>query len=83
MEVLLLLVMGAVNIACFLIGAKVGQTVMKGEPVELPEVNPIKTVKDLKARKEAQVEQDKLNIIMRNIENYDGTPYGQEEVPGR
>ena len=34
MEVLLLLVMGAVNIACFMVGAKVGQTVAKGEEVK-------------------------------------------------
>ena len=36
MEVLLLAVMGAVNIFCFLIGARVGQQTAKGEKVELP-----------------------------------------------
>ena len=83
MEVVTILAMGFVCAACFLIGAKVGQTVAKGEPVEMPEVNPVKAVKDFRAKKEAEMEQDKINIIMRNIESYDGTPYGQEDVPGR
>ena len=45
MEVLLLAVMGITNILCFVIGARVGQKVTKGEPVELPTVNPMKAVK--------------------------------------
>lgn len=79
MEVLLLLVMGAVNILCFMIGAKVGQTVTKGEKVELP--NPVKAVEDHRARKEAEMAQSRIDIILRNIESYDGTAYGQQEVP--
>ena len=79
MEVLLLLVMGVTNILCFMIGAKVGQTVSKGEDVELP--NPIKAVEDHRAKKEAEMAQSRIDIILRNIETYDGTDYGQEEVP--
>ena len=40
MEILLILVVGAVNILCFMVGAKVGQTVTKGEEVKLPKLNP-------------------------------------------
>jgi hypothetical protein len=83
MEVLLLAVMGAVNIFCFLIGAKVGQTVVKGEKVEMPSIDPLKAVREHEAKKEAQKEQDRLNAILRNIEAYDGTGRGQEEIPGR
>ena len=79
MEVLLILVVGITNLACFLIGAKVGQKVVKGEPVELP--NPIKAIEKHQAEKEAKYEQSRKDIILRNIENYDGTEYGQEEVP--
>ena len=32
---------------------------------------------------EAQMEQDKIDTIMRNIERYDGTSQGQEDVSGR
>lgn len=83
MEALLLLVMGAVNVLCFFIGAKVGQTVVKGERVEMPSVGPLKAVGEKEARREAQKEQERLNAILRNIEGYDGTSRGQEDVPGR
>lgn len=81
MEVLLLLVMGAVNILCFMIGAKVGQAVAKGEKIEMPSVNPMKAIREHQQRQEAEYQQGKIETIMRNIESYDGTPNGQEDVP--
>ena len=83
MEVLLLLVMGAANIACFMIGARVGQKVTKGEEVKLPTVNPMELVQEQREKRAAKEEQDKRDTILRNIESYDGTGYGQEDVPGR
>lgn len=84
MEVLLLLVMGAVNIACFMIGAKVGQTVAKGEEVKLPAVKPTEAVQVHQTQSEAEVDKKtRLETIMRNIDNYDGTDQGQEDVPWR
>lgn len=83
MEVLLLLVMGATNILCFMIGARVGQKVVKGEEIELPTVNPMEAIREHQEKKEAQREQDRMDTILRNIEGYDGTSYGQEDVPGR
>lgn len=79
MEVLLLAVMAASNIACFLIGAKVGQQASKGEDIllEMPKFDYTKQ----KARKEAEWEQERINTILRNVEAYDGTSYGQEDVP--
>lgn len=82
MEVLLLLVMGIVNILCFMIGAKVGQKVVKGEEVELPTLDPMKAYREHQDRKEAQAQQDKLDVIRSNIDTYDGTGNGQKEVPG-
>lgn len=83
MEVLLLLVMGAVNIACFMIGARVGQKVTKGDEIKLPTVNPMELVQEQREKRAAQEERNKLDTILRNIESYDGTAYGQEDVPGR
>ena len=83
MEALLLTVMGLTNIACFIIGAKVGQTVGKGEEVKLPTVNPVEVYRKHEAKKEAQMEQERIDTIMRNIECFDGTGRGQEDVPGR
>ena len=81
MEVLLLLVMGAANIVCFMVGAKVGQAVSKGEKIETPTVNPLKAYREREAKKEAEYEQSKVDVIMRNIEAYNGTADGQEDVP--
>ena len=80
---LTILVVGFLCMACFCIGAKVGQTVYKGESVELPELNPIKAVKEQRARQEAEMAQGRLETIMQNIENYDGTSHRQEDVPKR
>lgn len=81
MEVLALAVMGAVNVLCFMIGAKVGQKVSNGEEVKLPSVNPLEAYKKHEAKKEAEMEQNRLDTIMRNIEVFDGTPNGQRDVP--
>lgn len=83
MEALLLIIMGAVNILCFMIGAKVGQQVAKGESVEMPSLNPLEAVRKHEAKKVAQHQQDRLDTIMENLEAYDGTGYGQKEVPRR
>ena len=82
MEVLLLAVMGIANVLCFVIGAKVGLAVSKGEEIKLPSVNPVEAYRKHEAKKEADAEQDKIDTIMANIEAYDGTPYGQKDIPG-
>lgn len=81
MEALLLLVMGLTNIACFMIGAKVGQKVVKGEEIDLPTINPLQAYREHEEKREAKKEQDRLDAILRNIESYDGTGMNQEEVP--
>lgn len=84
MELILTLVAcGVMNILCFYIGAKVGQTVVKGEKIEAPTINPLKIAQENRDRKEAEIEQNRLDTIMQNIESYDGTGRGQQDVPGR
>jgi hypothetical protein len=82
-EVLLLAAMAASNILCFVIGAKIGQTVSKGKEIKIPNVNPVEAVREHRSKKEAEMAQDRLATIMRNIECFDGTSRGQEDVPGR
>ncbi len=79
MDTLSLAIMGAVNIICFVIGAKVGQTAQKGEDIrlEIPTVRPAGGFKQKRAERE---EQDRMETIMHNIEAYDGTSLGQREV---
>jgi hypothetical protein len=81
MEILLALTIGVLCIVCFITGAKVGQTVSRGETIETPNINPVKAIREHQARKEAEKEQNRLETIMSNIDNYDGTSYGQKDVP--
>lgn len=81
MEVLALVVFAAANIFCFVIGAKVGQAVSKGEPVEMPTINPMEAIREHQNKREAERAQDKIDVIMSNIESYDGTSNGQRDVP--
>lgn len=80
MEILLVLAVGTLNVVCFLFGAKVGMSVVKGEPIELPSLNPIKAYRERENQKQAEREQDKLSTIMQNIEAYDGTGANQKDV---
>lgn len=82
---IVMLATGALCIGCFFVGAKVGQKVSKGEEINLPTFNPVEAIREAytrhEARQEAQAVQNKYDTIWRNIENYDGTSSGQEDVP--
>ena len=78
MELLLLVSVGAMNILCFVVGAKVGQKVNKGEKIELP--SPTKAIREYKEQKKADAEMERRNTILQNIECYDGTSAGQKDV---
>ena len=83
METVLVLTVGVLCISCFMVGAKVGQTVSKGEEIKLPTINPIEAYREHENKKNAKAEQERLDAIMRNIESYDGTADRQEDLPGR
>lgn len=77
----LVAIVGTLNVVCFFVGAKVGQMVTKGEDVSIDIPNPVEIVREHTERREIEREQDRLDVIMRNIERYDGSANGQEEVP--
>ena len=81
MEILLVLTTGALCIACFFVGAKVGQKVSKGEDIKLPKIDPMQPIREMQERKEADREKERMEAILRNIDNYDGTEQGQEDIP--
>ena len=81
MEVLLLAVMGVVNVLCFVVGAKVGQAVSKGEKIELPHIDPMKAYREHREQKEEDHKRKQFEAILRNVDSYDGTPEGQEDIP--
>jgi hypothetical protein len=81
MDLLTIVAISLLNIICFITGAIVGQKTVKGEKIELPKLNPMEIYRDNQEKKEAAKEMDKLETILRNIERYDGTTRGQEDVP--
>jgi hypothetical protein len=80
----IILAIGTLNIACFFVGARLGQKAYKGEEIKLPEANPIKAVNERNERKAveeaAKLKQIKLETILKNIDRYDGTEQGQIDV---
>lgn len=83
MNVLIILVVCIANILCFYIGARIGQKVIRDEEVTLP--NPVREVQEqvqeYREKRKAKEDQDQLDVILANIERYDGTGYGQQDVP--
>ena len=77
--IILILGIGIMNILCFLIGAKTGQKVIKGETVELPTINPVKAIETYKEDRRQKKEEENFNINLENIDNYDGTGLGQKD----
>ena len=81
--ILLILVVSTFNIMCFFIGAKITQTASKGEEIKAPDLNklnPMTIYREHEEKKEAEKEKNKLEAILKNIERYDGTEAGQEDI---
>ena len=81
--VIIVAVVALANVACFLIGVKTGMAVAKGEPMELHipmAFDYTKQVQRDREQREVEKEQRKYETILRNIESYDGTGIGQEDV---
>lgn len=74
-----LILVGMQNLICTIIGLKIGLALNKGESISSP--SPVKAYKEHTVKKEAKAEQDKLETILHNIETYNGTGFGQLDVP--
>ena len=79
-NILILLALGTLNVVCFFVGAKIGQKVVKGEEIKAPEITIPTPIKDYRAKKQAEYEQDRIDTILANIEAYDGTSVGQKDI---
>jgi hypothetical protein len=78
---LLILVVGTLNVVCFFLGAKVGQSAKEGKEIDIPIKTPMALVREHQDSKKAKKEQERLEALYRNIERYDGTSNGQEDIP--
>lgn len=78
---LIIALVGTLNLVCFFFGAKIGQTTVKGQNIEVPTLNPFEMAREHREKKEQRREQDKLKTMLENIDNYDGTGIGQKDIP--
>ena len=69
-------VIGVFFILTFITGLHYGQKIQRGERIELPQINPIKAVKESikesKQTKEEETKQAELQKFYDAMENYDG-----------
>ena len=74
-----IIILSAINMLCFLIGAIVGQRAFERKPIIM---NPIKEIKEHIEEKELSKEEQKFQDILDNIDAYDGTNIGQKKIGG-
>ena len=74
-------VFGAFVLLSYTLGLKKGQKLSKNEDITMPELNPIKAIQNEIETHEERKKQDQLDIMMSNIDNYDGTGIGQKNIP--
>ena len=79
---LALVLSGTISIVSFVIGAKVGQSASRGEPIKLPELSPVKAFEERREKDAVKKESKRLEALMHNIDTYDGTGAGQRDIPG-
>ena len=68
-------------VSCFVIGARVGQKVIKGESVDIGLKNPIEAYDEYKEKEEQKRMLERQQVVSDNIDNYDGTGLGQKDLP--
>lgn len=78
---ILIITIGLINALCFVLGAKVGQRVQMGKEIEMPRIEPLNAIREYNEGREQRKEQERLKVIAENIDNYNGTSIGQQDVP--
>ena len=69
------------NIACLIVGVKVGQKAHRGEDIRMVNLpNPIEKVQSFKVSQEKKKEQEAVETMLYNIDVYDGTGMGQKDI---
>lgn len=77
----LLFLFGIFIILAYTLGLKNGQKLKNNEEIKIPEINPVKIVRNEIETFEQKKKQDAYETMMANIDNYDGTGLGQKDIP--
>lgn len=89
MELIYIAILSALSMVliffAFITGLHYGSKTKKNEVINLPNVNPVKVVKQKVRDKKEEVKKEKEElleeVILQNIDNYDGTGLGQKDIP--
>ena len=76
----LLFLFGIFIIIAYTLGLKNGQKLKNNEEIKMPEINPVKIVRNEIERFEEKKRQATFETMMSNIDNYDGTGLGQKDI---
>lgn len=81
--VLMIFIIEIFNIIAFMLGARLAYQFQNKEEIKMP--NPIKATKqyieEFKENKETEKQRKETNIMLENIDNYDGSSAGQKDIP--
>lgn len=76
------IILVVINIITLLIGVKIGMSVSNRKEITL---NPVKAIKEHREEKiekrEADLKERQMETMLKNIDNYDGSGFGQQEIP--
>lgn len=81
MTILISILISTINLLCFYFGVRIGQKVAKKEEIKIEGLNPVKVIETINQSNEDRKEQERMRIIAENIDNYDGTGLGQQDIP--
>ena len=81
MTILISMLISTINLLCFYFGVRIGQKVAKKEEIKIEGLNPVKVIETINQSNEDKKEQERMRIIAENIDNYDGTGLGQQDIP--
>lgn len=80
MEILLVWSIGLICLLAFYFGFSAGRgEQIANKEIELP--NPLNMYREHKEKQEVKRKQEKDDVIMQNINIYDGTANGQKDIP--
>ena len=84
-NILLIVTVGLMNVTCFFIGACTAQKAEHGKEITAPTPANLyashkEKEQERREREEARKEAEKLDMILQNMERYDGTPAGQQDI---
>lgn len=79
--IILCTIFGVFILVAYSLGLKNGQRISKNKEVIMPNINPVKVVTEEIEKHEEKKKQQAYEIMMSNIDNYDGTGLGQQEIP--